>query len=897
MSLRRLIQDRELDLLDGTKLLNHDKFDSLTKELKSKNIANEYKILRIHPSFRIIATAEPPNPKSSFASETPTASTTTPQATSSAVNSAKTSNTEWLNSEVLNLFLYQQIEPLNLVYEREILSKKFKLNSKHEKLLDLMEQLKHSGQEEIQLRHVSKLFSLRKLVRLSNKLEKYPSLDLKELIENACLYKFMPQLNKQILSDFLSKNDLNEIELDREESLSEIKKSLDIKNLLREEKTSNEKSLDELAKIPDTLFYENKLHTIILNNLMRDYDLGEHLLLIGNQGTGKNKLVDKFLMLTNKPREYIQLHRDTTVYSLTVQPAIKKGIIYYEDSPLVKAVKEGRVLVIDEADKAPLHVTSILKSLVESGEMILSDGRKIVQRKNMSSTSKNDPRIIAMHEKFRMIILANRPGFPFLGNDFFAVLGDLISVHPIDNPDPLSEIEMLRMYAPNISENVLSKLVSAFGSLRQLSDQGLISYPYSTRELVNIVKHLEKFPSDTLSNVLANVYDFDHFSEQSDLKSTFQQVMHKHGIPIGISSFNMNLAQPISLPAILSLQKFSLKPIESESLVSLVNLEWKILGNINDDRIKSVKCEHRETRVDSFSELRSTWHFLDNKQQIITDMFATKGLDCDLIYSSGIKPISITQLNTKTNQATQIELTEYFSSAWRMYFPRIKILPLKNEPYKVLIYEETTSNLNMIDFEAKKIYSLESIPKEVSSQSKHILNTAKKTLSKYFVDQNQTFKIVNLQNDTFASYRSNSNSLKILNLKHNFELNFNFNTNDETFKLSITHVAPLNSNSVLIAGFDSNSISNSDTIKPSDLKYFVFNYPNYDNDTISKQSIQNLNPLFKFSSLDKNILASFDDFLLQQVEIRDDEKSLGNMTRPIPNAFKVKEFKFYSELD
>ena len=131
------------------------------------------------------------------------------------------------------------------------------------------------------------------------------------------------------------------------------------------------------------------------------------------------KLISFFL---NQPR-YIQLHRDTTVYSLTVQPVIKAGIVYYEDSPLVKAVKEGRVLVIDEADKAPLHVTSILKSLVESGEMLLSDGRKIVQRENLTSTNKNDPRIIAMHKNFRMIILANRPGFPFLGNDFFAVLG------------------------------------------------------------------------------------------------------------------------------------------------------------------------------------------------------------------------------------------------------------------------------------------------------------------------------------------------------------------------------------------------------------------------------------------------------------------------------------------
>ena len=30
---------------------------------------------------------------------------------------------------------------------------------------------------------------------------------------------------------------------------------------------------------------------------------------------------------------------------------------------------------------------------------------------------------IFVHPNFRMIVLANRPGFPFLGNDFFASLG------------------------------------------------------------------------------------------------------------------------------------------------------------------------------------------------------------------------------------------------------------------------------------------------------------------------------------------------------------------------------------------------------------------------------------------------------------------------------------------
>ena len=31
--------------------------------------------------------------------------------------------------------------------------------------------------------------------------------------------------------------------------------------------------------------------------------------------------------------------------------------------------------------------------------------------------------MVLIHPDFRMIVLANRPGFPFLGNDFFGTLG------------------------------------------------------------------------------------------------------------------------------------------------------------------------------------------------------------------------------------------------------------------------------------------------------------------------------------------------------------------------------------------------------------------------------------------------------------------------------------------
>lgn len=65
----------------------------------------------------------------------------------------------------------------------------------------------------------------------------------------------------------------------------------------------------EETLVPSVLFYENPQHSAILRDLARDFRLGSHLLLIGNQGVGKNKLVDKFLQMISRPRHYMQLHR------------------------------------------------------------------------------------------------------------------------------------------------------------------------------------------------------------------------------------------------------------------------------------------------------------------------------------------------------------------------------------------------------------------------------------------------------------------------------------------------------------------------------------------------------------------------------------------------------------
>lgn len=45
----------------------------------------------------------------------------------------------------------------------------------------------------------------------------------------------------------------------------------------------------------------------------------------------------------------------------------------------------------------------------------------------------DEDKIIRLHPDFRMWVLANRPGFPFLGNNFFREIGDVFASQYVDN--------------------------------------------------------------------------------------------------------------------------------------------------------------------------------------------------------------------------------------------------------------------------------------------------------------------------------------------------------------------------------------------------------------------------------------------------------------------------------
>ena len=134
------------------------------------------------------------------------------------------------------------------------------------------------------------------------------------------------------------------------------------------------------------------------------------------------------------------------------------------------------------------------------GELTLPDGRRV--RPVGSAGADHD---VVVHPDFRLVLLANRPGWPFLGNSFTEVIGDGFSPYAVANPDVDSEIALLRKVAPNVRKSLLISLDMAFHDLRAAFERDEINHPYSLRELLHLARHLNAYPDEPLGDVLLNV--------------------------------------------------------------------------------------------------------------------------------------------------------------------------------------------------------------------------------------------------------------------------------------------------------------------------------------------------------------------------------------------------------
>eukprot|EP01060_Flectonema_neradi_P011084 TRINITY_DN1814_c0_g1_i5.p1 TRINITY_DN1814_c0_g1~~TRINITY_DN1814_c0_g1_i5.p1 ORF type:complete len:1845 (+),score=374.06 TRINITY_DN1814_c0_g1_i5:658-6192(+) len=469
----------------------------------------------IHPNFRILALAEPPTGKS-----------------------------KWLTEEVCSLFTYHNFpewESIDLVRIVEALNPTFQAK-----------QFIHSVQRLTTPEDAPKNSTSSKTQR--HQADDTPKLSLRQIMRSATaaasgskggeLQRAAEAIGRQLLLDSLPTMHKKQLAKrlavafgTRDQSVAAVGPSKVSSIQFIQEEDSSTMIINGLEcpvtipqnpeRVPHVKFVPIAKHLDIMESLCREFFINKEqfIMLLGPQGVGKNRITDYLLQSLGWERMYMQLHSDTTVQQLTATPMLENGILTWKDSPLVTAVREGLCLVLDEADKAPLEVIILLKSLVEDKYLSLADGRKVVQTSQPESQN-----VIPIHPNFRLIVLANKPGFPFLGNDLFRECGDVFSVFCLGNPDPESEYQLISAEAPSVDPVILRRLVSAFSELRQQNDTGKLSYPYSSRELLHVVRHMHANPESTVEEALANVLAFDRLSLV--ISTVIKPIFERNGIPV-----------------------------------------------------------------------------------------------------------------------------------------------------------------------------------------------------------------------------------------------------------------------------------------------------------------------------------------------------------------------------
>ncbi|KAJ4500247.1 AAA domain-containing protein [Lentinula lateritia] len=535
-SLSRFVQDREIELWEGRRIVAKKEEEEVTDLL---TIA--------HPSFRLFVTA-----------------------------SKSLQLRDWLSDEHANMFFTIPSRPMSSSEERTVLVNTGCDPAVVDLLLTFAEKYRQSMDIGVSSANVgnghnsssavqrNRKLGTRTLIRISKRVALFPQEasqeTLRKIFDHALLSEFLPTTERMVLNGLLEEVGLGSANFEADNSYSRppfIDSDAQPATLIfppPSRTVPSDSSLSVPAPSATAIplfdpardptgsvslvpymdhFHDNALQTGLMRDLAVDMEImGENLVLLGNQGVGKNKIVDRLCQLLRRPREYIQLHRDSTVSQLMFTTSLVDGVLTYSDSALLRAIRFGRIMVVDEADKAPEHVVAVFRSLAGRGELTLSDGRRVRKTGKQGEKEQNEDGRddIIVHKDFRLVLLANRPGYPFLGNHFLQVLGESFSPYAVSNPDQASERKLLQQLAPDMDEDMILRFVGAFADLRKEYEMGKVGYPYSLRELINLVRHIRAYPSDSLDNVFRNVFDFDVYKPETIEK--LREILDHHGLRV-----------------------------------------------------------------------------------------------------------------------------------------------------------------------------------------------------------------------------------------------------------------------------------------------------------------------------------------------------------------------------
>lgn len=228
--------------------------------------------------------------------------------------------------------------------------------------------------------------------------------------------------------------------------------------------------------------------------LNKAYEAGLFVLIIGPKGTGKTSLVRDFAESKAAKLESINFSLRTRESHLIGTKTLTEGTVSFDEGILIKSMREGSMLYLDEINSAEADV---LLRLDEA----LDDRRQIALKESTGE-------VVKAKENWFAIATIN----PLTHSGTKELPPQLLSRFPVrinlEYPPEKIELEIVKKYVSGEHESNLTQGIKLANTLRQAAAVEELFYSPSLRETIAFGKLLDKgvTPKDAAMIVFGNVY-------------------------------------------------------------------------------------------------------------------------------------------------------------------------------------------------------------------------------------------------------------------------------------------------------------------------------------------------------------------------------------------------------
>ena len=224
------------------------------------------------------------------------------------------------------------------------------------------------------------------------------------------------------------------------------------------------------------------------------YNAGLFVLVIGPKGTGKTTLVREFAQKKNLPLDSINFSLRTRESHLVGTKTLENGTVGFDEGILIKSMREGNILYLDEINSAEADV---LLRLDEA----LDDRRQIVLKESSGETVK---------AKQGWFVIATINPLTHVGTK--ELPPQILSRFPVrikmEYPPEDIELKIVKEYCGKALDADLLQGIKLANTLRQAAAVEELYYAPSLRETISYGKLLERGikSKEAAEVVFGNVY-------------------------------------------------------------------------------------------------------------------------------------------------------------------------------------------------------------------------------------------------------------------------------------------------------------------------------------------------------------------------------------------------------